>query len=210
MGEDLFIISVLVFGQEVSKPQIERVLDSESLIYQSLSNFLLQFEQCNVCEGITASPIPTNYDNVYCHPVIINTDNTLKVHEMYRSNNCQIFGSAEESCCKYCQMENKKIATVNIETAQQQGSKTASINHTNEDHFSKIFGRNQGDLNEWQQLFMNHQLQNAGIAPNSRRYHPDIVRWVIEFYYRSPAAYRHLLQSDILCLPSVRTIQRYR
>ncbi|XP_078492341.1 uncharacterized protein LOC144747814 [Ciona intestinalis] len=105
---------------------------------------------------------------------------------MYRSNNCQIFGSAEESCCKYCQMENKKIATVNIETAQQQGSKTASINHTNEDHFSKIFGRNQGDLNEWQQLFMNHQLQNAGIAPNSRRYHPDIVRWAIEFYCRSP------------------------
>nr|CAB3262795.1 uncharacterized protein LOC100183340 [Phallusia mammillata] len=59
-------------------------------------------------------------------------------------------------------------------------------------------------------MFLKQQLLNITLPPNARRYHPDLVRWCIEFYCRSPAAYEHIRASDVLTLPSPTTIKRYR
>nr|XP_026695248.1 uncharacterized protein LOC108949295 [Ciona intestinalis] len=64
--------------------------------------------------------------------------------------------------------------------------------------------------NEWQQLFFQHQKENMVKSSNRRRYHPDIIRWAIEFYCRSPAAYEHVRSSGALILPSASTIRQYR
>lgn len=65
-------------------------------------------------------------------------------------------------------------------------------------------------MNEWQQMFFLHHIRNSMVAPTSRRYHPDIIRWCIELYCRSPAAYNHVRSSEVLTLPSEKTIQNYR
>uniref|UniRef100_H2ZF09 Transposable element P transposase n=1 Tax=Ciona savignyi TaxID=51511 RepID=H2ZF09_CIOSA len=54
------------------------------------------------------------------------------------------------------------------------------------------------------------QIRNAGMSPNGRRYHPDLIRWAIELYSRSPAAYQHLRSSAVMTLPTTSTIKRYR
>ncbi|XP_078487891.1 uncharacterized protein LOC104265687 [Ciona intestinalis] len=65
-------------------------------------------------------------------------------------------------------------------------------------------------MNEWQRLFFEMQSENAKRIPSCRRYHPDIVRWAIELYSRSPAAYEHLKTTGVLMLPSCQTLRNYR
>nr|XP_026695921.1 uncharacterized protein LOC113475667 [Ciona intestinalis] len=68
-----------------------------------------------------------------------------------------------------------------------------------------------GDINEWQQMFFREQIVNSNKkSPYSRRYHPDVVRWAIELCSRSPSAYQHLVTTDVLKLPSSRTLQKFR
>ncbi|XP_078495504.1 uncharacterized protein LOC100183340 isoform X2 [Ciona intestinalis] len=41
-------------------------------------------------------------------------------------------------------------------------------------------------------------------------YHPDVVRWAIELFSRSPSAYEHLRTTGVLTLPAKSTIASYR
>ena len=65
-------------------------------------------------------------------------------------------------------------------------------------------------MTEWQQMFFAEQCKNASRSANGRRYHPDVIRWAIELYARSPAAYNHIRTSNVLTLPSTNTIHLYR
>ena len=44
-------------------------------------------------------------------------------------------------------------------------------------------------MTEWQRMFFAEQCKNASRSANGRRYHPDVIRWAIELYARSSAAY---------------------
>nr|XP_018672232.1 uncharacterized protein LOC108950658 [Ciona intestinalis]XP_026695435.1 uncharacterized protein LOC108950658 [Ciona intestinalis] len=76
--------------------------------------------------------------------------------------------------------------------------------------FKTIFATNENDLNEWQRMFLDQQRKNAAVTPTGHRFHPDLVRWAIELFTKSPAAYLHLQKSGVLSLPSRGTISAYR
>ena len=65
-------------------------------------------------------------------------------------------------------------------------------------------------MNEWQKRFFFDQRANARRCPVARRYHPDIIRWAIELYAKSPPAYQQLRTSGVLVLPSSKTLREYR
>lgn len=65
-------------------------------------------------------------------------------------------------------------------------------------------------MNAWQKMFFENQHNNANRTINGHRYHPDVIRWAIELYARSPAAYRHLSTTGVLVLPSAKTLRHYR
>ena len=65
-------------------------------------------------------------------------------------------------------------------------------------------------MNEWQRMFFGNQLANNQGAAYARRYHPDVIRWAIELYAKSPAAYQQLRSTGVLTLPSSKTLQQYR
>lgn len=73
-----------------------------------------------------------------------------------------------------------------------------------------LMNTHEGKTNEFlHQLFLDNQ-KNSSRKGTGRRYHPDILRWCIELYSRSPAAYSHIKSSEVLKLPSKRTIRSYR
>nr|CAB3263089.1 uncharacterized protein LOC101242444 [Phallusia mammillata] len=65
-------------------------------------------------------------------------------------------------------------------------------------------------MNEWQRMFFKEQFKNAKAIPSARRYHPDVIRWAIELYAKSPSAYQQLRTTGVLVLPSTKTLQQYR
>ena len=73
-----------------------------------------------------------------------------------------------------------------------------------------MFHEESDQMNEWQKKFFEVQFSNANKSPTARRYHPDIIRWALELYSRSPSAYQQLRTSGVLTLPSSKTLQNYR
>nr|XP_026693588.1 uncharacterized protein LOC108950141 [Ciona intestinalis] len=74
----------------------------------------------------------------------------------------------------------------------------------------ELYHKENDEMNDWQKMFFSNQCQNAKTSPKQRRYHPDVIRWAIELYARSPAAYNQLKTSGVLTLPSSKTLQQYR
>uniref|UniRef100_F6XXU3 Uncharacterized protein n=1 Tax=Ciona intestinalis TaxID=7719 RepID=F6XXU3_CIOIN len=73
-----------------------------------------------------------------------------------------------------------------------------------------IFTNEVSSLNSWQKLFIDQQVKNANSSSSGHRYHPDVVRWAIELFSRSPSAYEHLRTTGVLTLPAKSTIASYR
>nr|XP_039259828.1 uncharacterized protein LOC120336258 [Styela clava]XP_039259838.1 uncharacterized protein LOC120336258 [Styela clava] len=84
------------------------------------------------------------------------------------------------------------------------------VDDTVHDMIKAIFASESSILNTWQQMFFGQQLANSNAHPSSRRYHPDVIRWAMELYCRSPSAHDHLRTSQVLTLPSPSTLNRYR
>ena len=59
-------------------------------------------------------------------------------------------------------------------------------------------------------MFLKEQIKNANVVENARRYHPDFMRRAIDLYCRSPSAYEHIRNSEVLALPAPCTIRSYR
>ncbi|XP_078491153.1 uncharacterized protein LOC108950605 [Ciona intestinalis] len=100
-----------------------------------------------------------------------------------------------QACLNYSGLSRKDAVEVNDEVHE-----TIKV----------VFNEEMNNLDEWQKMFYKNQIQNASVSTHARRYHPDVIRWAIELFCRSPAAYDHIRQSNILILPSVSTIKSYR
>ena len=66
------------------------------------------------------------------------------------------------------------------------------------------------DISPYMQLFLQEQKKSLSVTANGIRYHPMIIRFCLSIAAKSPSAYDELRSSNILTLPSRRTLSDYR
>ena len=78
------------------------------------------------------------------------------------------------------------------------------------DTLREVLDSNPDDSSILPVKFLHHQLQLLS-APCSarRRYDPALIRWCLLIHFHSPAAYKAILQSNFLLLPSERLLRTY-
>ncbi|XP_077967740.1 uncharacterized protein LOC144421972 [Styela clava] len=108
--------------------------------------------------------------------------------------------------CSSCMSEQFK----NDEEEHHPSQVMLQVDDTVHDMIKATFASESSILNTWQQMFFGQQFANSNAHPSSCRYHPDVIRWAMELYCRSPSAYDHLRTSQVLTLPSPSTLNRYR
>ena len=66
------------------------------------------------------------------------------------------------------------------------------------------------DISPFMQLFWQEQKKSLSVTANGIRYHPMIIRFCLSIAAKSPSAHDELRSSNILTLPSRRTLRDYR
>ena len=66
------------------------------------------------------------------------------------------------------------------------------------------------DISPFMQLFWQEQKKSLNVTANGIRYNPLIIRFYPSIAAKSPSAYDELRSSNILTLPSRRTLRDYR
>nr|XP_039265951.1 uncharacterized protein LOC120341496 isoform X2 [Styela clava] len=121
------------------------------------------------------------------HPVLSWGGDKINIKNIYRSTSCSTIVDVSIGCpmCSSCMSEQFK-------------------NDEEEHHPSQVMLQVDDTVHDM------IKLANSNAHPSSRRYHPDVIRWAMELYCRSPSAYDHLRTSQVLTLPSPSTLNRYR
>ncbi|XP_077972242.1 uncharacterized protein LOC144427243 [Styela clava] len=142
------------------------------------------------------------------HPVLSWGGDKINIKNIYRSTSCSTIVDVSIGCpmCSSCMSEQFK----NDEEEHHPSQVMLQVDDTVHDMIKATFASESSILNTWQQMFFGQQLANSNAHPSSRRYHPDVIRWAMELYCRSPSAYDHLRTSQVLTLPSPSTLNRYR
>ena len=79
------------------------------------------------------------------------------------------------------------------------------------DDIISIMGTVGIEISQFMQLFWEQQKKALGVEDTSRmKYHPMIIRFCLSIASKSPSAYEELRSSNILRLPSRRTLRDYR
>ena len=73
-----------------------------------------------------------------------------------------------------------------------------------------IFETNQDSLSPFVKMFWEEQKKYFQTSPTGRRYHPMIIRFALSIATKSPAVYEELRNTELLTLPSMRTLRDYR
>uniref|UniRef100_UPI000EF5589C uncharacterized protein LOC101242444 n=1 Tax=Ciona intestinalis TaxID=7719 RepID=UPI000EF5589C len=166
----------------------------------SCINILSVFDNISICKGVENQGCFKNHCAYYWDE---KKDQICKKYSYFRPNKCHVICSNPAGCCVECEIINNQ-ATKSSEDVP------CSTSTVGDKTMMKLFGRDVSTLNEWQILFFQEQIKNAKVDPKGRKFHPDMIRWSIELYARSPAAYHHIRNSDVLFLPSPATISKYR
>ncbi|XP_078486904.1 uncharacterized protein LOC108950631 [Ciona intestinalis] len=177
--------------------------------FSTLNHFLGEVMKLKLCEGIDPSCSTRNCRIQHLQQW---SDDCLSSRSITRSPGCKI-AILTESQCQVCSKYEKKVKFNKLYYEQRRDVKDEDLVNIDDglhSDFMTLLESEGNNMNEWQHLFFKEQIQNSKTSAHGRRYHPDIVRWAIELYSRSPAAYQQLLTSDVLKLPSSRTLQKYR
>ena len=75
---------------------------------------------------------------------------------------------------------------------------------------NEIMKTNIKDASPFMQLFWEEQNKNFSTNPNARKYHPMIIRFCLSLASKSASAYDELRNSNVLILPSRRTLRDYK
>lgn len=75
---------------------------------------------------------------------------------------------------------------------------------------SEIISSNIDSCTPFMRLMWNEQNKLRSSNPKGLKYHPDLIRFSLSIYSKSPSAYEELRSSGILTLPSQRTLRDYR
>nr|XP_039252178.1 uncharacterized protein LOC120329584 isoform X1 [Styela clava] len=197
----------------------------------SFSGWRVNIGSLNVCD-ITISPLTQFLDDLaayqLCSGVCTETKNT-RVHTIqnwsndnmelvktnyYRSPHCQIVLKDRLSCCPCEKYEIKTVYNRKYEKRSDIPDVSSDdlmlVDETLHKDISNLIDLEAPVMNEWQKMFFEEQNRNAEANPKGRRYHPDVIRWAIEMFSKSPAAYEQLRTSGVLTLPSATTLRQYR
>nr|XP_026691534.1 uncharacterized protein LOC108949689 [Ciona intestinalis] len=175
----------------------------------TLNYFLEEVMKFKLCEGIDEK---YSTRNTKLHHLQNWNGNCLSARTLTRSPLCQVAFLGDEQCSQCTKYQykskcNKKYCDRKREVSEEE---LVDIDDSLHSDFMDLLHSESGDMNEWQQMFFREQIQNSRKSAYCRRYHPDVVRWAIELYSRSPSAYQHLITTDVLKLPSSRTLQKFR
>ncbi|XP_078493992.1 uncharacterized protein LOC108949689 [Ciona intestinalis] len=162
-----------------------------------------------LCEGIDKK---YSTRNTKLHHLQNWNENCLSARTLTRSPLCQVAFLGDEQCSQCARYQykskcNKEYCDRKREVSEEE---LVDIDDSLHSDFMELLHSESGDMNEWQQMFFREQIQNSKKSAYCCRYHPDVVRWAIELYSRSPSAYQHLVTTDVLKLPSSRTLQKFR
>ena len=104
-------------------------------------------------------------------------------------------------------IENKEIKENLQREINERGVKVDS--ELAED-FEKIMAANSNDVTPFMHLFWEQQKQSVSKKGTSNRYHPMIIRFCLSIASKSASAYDELRSSNVLTLPSRRTLRDYK
>ena len=76
--------------------------------------------------------------------------------------------------------------------------------------FTEILSENNNKLTPFMNLFWQQQKKLFSYNPKGMRYHPMIIRFCLSLASKSKSAYEELRNSNILVLPSSRTLRDYK
>nr|XP_039259339.1 uncharacterized protein LOC120335785 [Styela clava] len=163
-------------------------------LHETMHAYLIYLESIKICQGMGRAMLGAND-----HPILRWDGEKVVFDTLHRSPECSILINNNSSVCVKCtQFSSQDEVLYEVTDA------------TEEDPIKGVFEDEHRSLNEWQLMFYSNQVKNASLPAHQRRYHPDTIRWAIELYSRSPAAYDHIRTSNVLILPSSSTIRRYR
>nr|XP_039254203.1 uncharacterized protein LOC120331200 [Styela clava] len=176
------------------------LVSATSYLSQSMKDKLGKLELCCGIDRRDGSTL--------VHPVLSWGGDKINIKNIYRSTSCSTIVDVSIGCpmCSSCMSEQFK----NDEEEHHPSQVMLQVDDTVHDMIKATFASESSILNTWQQMFFGQQLANSNAHPSSRRYHPDVIRWAMELYCRSPSAYDHLRTSQVLTLPSPSTLNRYR
>ncbi|XP_078495130.1 uncharacterized protein LOC108950140 isoform X2 [Ciona intestinalis] len=172
-----------------------------------LKEFLDQFLKYELCCGVEQ---PTR--NTKVHHLQSWCGDSMDLKTFIRSPKCngivEVGGQRCYPCDKYDikTKYNKKYTSLK----NVQDDDLVTVDEDTHNDIIELYHKENDEMNDWQKMFFSNQCQNAKTSPKQRRYHPDVIRWAIELYARSPAAYNQLKTSGVLTLPSSKTLQQYR
>ncbi|XP_077973010.1 uncharacterized protein LOC120341496 isoform X3 [Styela clava] len=176
------------------------LVSATSYLSQSMKDKLGKLELCCGIDRRDGSTL--------VHPVLSWGGDKINIKNIYRSTSCSTIVDVSIGCpmCSSCMSEQFK----NDEEEHHPSQVMLQVDDTVHDMIKATFASESSILNTWQQMFFGQQLANSNAHPSSRWYHPDVIRWAMELYCRSPSAYDHLRTSQVLTLPSPSTLNRYR
>lgn len=75
------------------------------------------------------------------------------------------------------------------------------------EHIMKNAGEN---ITPFMRMFWDQQTELRGVSAHARKYHPMLIRFCLSLHAKSATAYEELRSSNIMTLPSQRTLRDYR
>ena len=87
---------------------------------------------------------------------------------------------------------------------------TINIDHTLGNDFMDILSENNGKITPFMNLFWQEQKKLFQRNPKGMRLHPMIIKFCLSLASKSKSAYEELRNSNILKLPSTRTLTDYK
>ena len=106
----------------------------------------------------------------------------------------------------------QRIENQELKKKLQKEINEKSINVDNElaGDFEKIMAENSNNITPFMRLFWEQQKKSAITKGTSNRYHPMIIRFCLSLASKSASAYDELRSSNVLTLPSRRTLRDYK
>ena len=172
---------------------ISRTVDCVMLINSQVS----QCVQCNSHDH-KLNKIRTIQQNKVIKPAHINAPISFTSPDRVKL-------TLQQSRLKCSQLE-RRIQLMQIELQKS----SVVVDHDLSKDLTEVMSHNTSGVTPFMNLFWQQQKKMFSSNPNGIRYHPMIIRYCLSIAAKSPSAYNEIRNSNILKLPSLRTLRDYK
>ena len=112
-------------------------------------------------------------------------------------------------------LKNERLITNDlrkqVERMQKElSTKSVKIDDNLKEDIDTVMESNVESMTPFMKLFWNEQKKAASCRPTAVRYHPMVIRFCLSLCMKSASAYDELRSSNVLTLPSHRTLRDYK